>query len=291
MLERGSIRLVSRFLSRLAFRLTLYISALVVLAIIYAPFYVMITTSLKDYGEVFSSPPTFFPRVVEWGNYVNIWQIIPLARYLLNSGIISLGAVAVTMTIATPAAYAISRFSPRLRAISMNAILLSTLFSDVVLLPPLFSLILFLGLMNTYYALILVDSAWATGVVIWILTPAFINIPRDLEDCANIDGCNRFQIFTKIMLPLCVPSLIAGVILVLVWAWSDFLYAFVFIFNDALRPVTSGLYLFRGSRVDAPIYWQYLMAASAVAVAPLLVAFAILQKWFKGEITLGALKE
>ena len=195
------------------------------------------------------------------------------------------------MGIAAPAAYAISRFKPKYRATSMNLILFLHLFSDVVLLAPLFRLTVFFGLMNTYYSLIIVNAAWALGVVIWILTPAFMSVPRDLEDSASVDGCSRFQTFTRIMLPLCIPSLIAGTILVLVWTWSEFVFALTFITDDTLRPVTSGLYLFRGAYQDAPIYWNYLMAASVVAITPIVVLFAFLQKWFKGEIVLGALKE
>ena len=223
------------------------------------PLLVVAGTSLKTLGEVFQSPATLIPRAFVWHNYVDIFVRIPMARHLLNSLFIALAAVFFNIMVATPAAYAMARIQFRGRGLFGMSILVVQMFSPVIVLIPLFELMKALRLLDTYTALILVNTAITLPFSIWMLRGFFKNIPEELEDAAMIDGLSRTGMIFRIALPLTAPGLTTTAIFTFVSAWNEFIFALVLVskrthaadYHGALRlgkKQRGGVELFDGHR-------------------------------------------
>lgn len=252
------------------------------------PYVVMLITSLKSPSEVFSIPPTFFP--VEWTfkNYIDIWNVIPLGTYLLNTIGVAVGATILALFCAIPASYVLSRLQFKGKRMYMYLVLVTQMFSPIVLLVGLYRVIHWLGLMDTIWGLILVNAAFTQAFAIWLLTGYFSTIPRELEQAAWIDGCTRFKALRKVVLPLAVPGIITTVIFVFVMTWNEFVVALTIISSNEAKPLTVGIYAFFGM---FNIQWQYVFATSLIATVPVVLLFLSVDKYLVSGLTAGAVKD
>lgn len=251
------------------------------------PIFVVLSTSLKGRGEIYSSPPTWLPDKFTLENYKEIFEVYPLARFFLNSLILAFGGTILNIAITIPAAYATARLRFKGRKLVMYMLLMVQMFSPVIIIAAIFRELSIFGLLDSYLGLIIINAVFTIAFSIWMLTAYFMTIPIDLEEAAMIDGCNRFQAVTKVVLPLLGPGLAATMAYTFIWIWNEFLFALTFINRDELRPLTVGIYNFIGR---AGIDWHLITAASITAIMPVVVLFMVIEKQLIQGLTGGAVK-
>jgi multiple sugar transport system permease protein len=268
-------------------RILLSVGILVVALFTLFPFLVIVSTSLKTPGEVFRSPATFIPEVFLWRNYVEIFIEIPLLRHLLNTLIIAGASTILNIGISAPAAYAMARVSFRGKAVFGLGTLVTQMFSPVIILIPIFKVIKTLGLLDTYFALILANTAVTIPFSTWMLIGFFRSVPVELEEAATIDGLSRLQAMIKIALPLTMPGLVTTAIYTFVTAWNEFIFALVLAPNRYMQPITIALYSWEKNNV---VEWNYLMATASVATVPTVLLFLLVRKRLTAGLMAGAIK-
>mgnify|MGYP001294634242 FL=1 len=246
------------------------------------PYFVMLITSLKDKTEMYKIPPNFFPQNWTFENFIDIWTVIPLSSYLLNSLIIAVGTTVLALLCALPAAYVLARLKFSGKNLYTYIIIVTQMFSPIVLLVGLYREIQFFGLMDSLFSLILVNTAFNQAFAVWILYGYFSTIPYELEQAAWIDGCTRMQALRKIVLPNAMPGIVTAVIFVFIAAWNEFVVALTFISTETTKPLTVGIHAFFG-KYD--IQWQYLFATSLVATIPVIILFLSIEKYLIAGLT------
>lgn len=251
------------------------------------PLLVIGGTSLKTLGEVFQSPATLIPRQFIWSNYLEVFGRIPLARHLLNSLFIALAAVLFNIAVAAPAAYAMARIKFWGRGFFGMSILVVQMFSPVIVLIPLFKMMKIFHLLDTYTALILVNTAITLPFSIWMLRGFFSTIPADLEDAALIDGLSRTGMLFRIALPLTAPGLTTTAIFTFVSTWNEFIFALVLVSKREMQPITMALYAWEKNNV---VEWNFLMATAVVATVPPVLLFLLVRKRLTAGLMSGAVK-
>ena len=251
------------------------------------PFYVMLVTSLKPMSEVFTIPPTWFPKVPTLRGYVDVWRAIPLGQFFLNSLIISLGAAALTLACAIPAGYALARYRFPGRSAILYTILVTQMFSPVVVIITLFKVLTAYRMLNTYASLIVTNAAFALAFSLWMLTGFFQSVPKEIEEAARIDGCTTAQTVLKVLVPLAAPGVATTVIYTFILAWNEFIFALTFISSSRMQPLTVGLASFIGRYT---IEWNLLMAGSLLATLPVIALFLLVERHLVKGLSVGALK-
>jgi multiple sugar transport system permease protein len=260
---------------------------LILLLILLFPFFVMISTMIKSGKDVYAVPPMWIPTHVEWSNFVNAWIQADLARYFRASLIIALGATALNTLLSVPAAYAVARLRFPGRKFAMYLLLMIEMFSPVIVIISLFKVVAGFHMLDTYGALIILDALFTVAFNTWMMNGYFKTIPKDIEEAALIDGCNRVQTMTRIMLPIAVPGLVTVMIYAFIFAWNEFLFALTFISSKDKMPLTIALYNFVG---QYNTQWQYLTMAAFLALIPVLVLFYIIEKRLVAGLAGGAVK-
>jgi multiple sugar transport system permease protein len=250
------------------------------------PIYWMLISSLRGESQ-FSFPPKFFPSHPSAVSYIQIFTQKPLGTWLLNSTMVSIASTVLSIVVSAPAAFVLSRFrSVALTSFSV-AILVTQMLPATLLIIPMYFLFRTLRLLDSLSGLVLVYTAFAIPLSVWILRGFFDTIPRELEESAKIDGCTELSAFRKITLPLSLPGLAATGVFAFVLAWNDFFFAKTFINSQWKWVVTVGLSSLSGWYV---LEWQQTMAASAVFALPPAIAFLFVQRYLVGGLTGGAVK-
>jgi len=251
------------------------------------PFFVMISTSLKSDQEVFEQPPTLIPRTAEFGNYQKIWDQVSLTTYFRNSLFIGIGTAILALLLAIPAAYAMARFPFRLRQFYLFLLLVIQMFSPIVIILALFRVVATYQLLDNLWTLVVINAAFGLSYAVWLLTGYFQTIPAEIEEAAMMDGTSRLHAILAITIPLSWPGIVAAAIFTFMNAWNEFLFALTFISDEEKAPITVGLFHFIG---HFQVQWNYLMAASLVTTAIVLVLFLTVQKHLTRGLLGGALK-
>jgi len=264
-----------------------FVGMVVVVCFTLFPFLVVVGTSLKTMGEVFRSPATLIPEVAVWKNYVDVFVRIPMVRHLVNTFIIAGATTVLNIFISAPAAYAMARINFRGRGLFGLGILITQMFSPVIILIPLFKVMKTLNLLDTYFALILVNMAFVIPFSTWMLTGFFRGIPVELEEAGMIDGLSRLQAMFKIALPLTMPGLVTTSIFAFVTAWNEFIFALVLVSSREMQPITMALYSWEKNNV---VEWNYLMATATVATMPTVLLFLLVRKRLTAGLMAGAVK-
>lgn len=228
----------------------------------------------------------------KWQNYVDLWKNIDFGLYLKNSILISGLTMIFAMIMATFTAYALVRFDfPGNKSFGI-AILATQMIPAIMYLIPLFSMFKWITdttsvpVNGTYYGLIFIYTAFFVPFSIWILRSFFAAIPRELEESARIDGCNGFEVFYKIVLPLAIPGIIATGIYIFLVAWDELIFAWVLTSADTMT-IPIGIRLFVGNFQNR---YDLMMAAATVATVPVIILFFMLQKHIVKGLTAGAVK-
>ncbi len=266
-------------------RIVLTIIAAAAAAATLFPIVWMLMISLKTQREALAFPPTFiFEPILD--AYRAVWARNGFTPALLNSLIVSTLTLAVCLVVGLLAGYALSRFRFRGADSILFAALATRIFPPVALVIPYYLNMQWLGLQDSIFALVMAYVAMNTPLAIWMLKGYFDAIPPDLENCAMVDGASRWQAATRITLPLIAPGIAATSVFVFVGAWNEFLFA-ITLTSKSARTLPTVIAEFIG---DTGIEWPQIMAASTIALTPVLIATFALQRHIAKGMTAGALK-
>ncbi len=245
------------------------------------PFLWMLSTSLKDMSEVLTATPTFWPRNWRWENYTKVFTQVPFARFYLNTIIVTVGRVVGQLIFASMAGYAFARLSFPGRNFFFIMILAVMMIPGQVTLVPNYILMKYLGWLDSFKGLIIPGLFSAFGT--FLLRQFFLTLPKDLEDAAVLDGCNPFQVYYWIALPLARSALVAFGLIVALWSWNDFLWPLIITNKTQMQMLSVGMAYFRGQYVSSV---SVMMAAATVATIPMVVAFLFVQRQIIEGITM-----
>ncbi|MDQ6670745.1 MAG: carbohydrate ABC transporter permease [Chloroflexota bacterium] len=247
------------------------------------PFLWMVDTALKPQSEVMSYPPTWIPSHLAWSNFPQAFTFFPFARFLLNTVIVALGATVLQTAIAILAAYSFARLRFRGRDLLFVLYLGTLMIPQQVTIVPLFLMMRTLGWIDTFWALILPSAFHALGV--FLLRQFFMTIPKELEESAFMDGAGRLRILWQVILPLSRPALATLVLFTFIREWNSFLWPLIATASQDMRTVSVGLTLFVGQYGTE---WHLMMAAATVTLLPVLLVFAVAQRYYiEGIATTG----
>ncbi len=268
----------------------IYICIAIFMTFILLPFFEMFRTSLSPMSHLFHAPYELWTSEFSFQAYSDMWVKVPLlGRYIWNSIYIASMVTAITMIFVVPAAYAYARLDFPFKSQSLSIFLSVNMFAGAVLLIPLYRVMRTLGLLNTYWAMIVPGIAFLIPTGIWLLRGYLEKIPKELEEAAYIDGASRMYTLRRVVLPLAVPGLVVVGVSVFIGAYSQ-QYLFAVTFNQVpeLQPLPAGLNQFIGYQ---SVEWNQMMAAALTGVLPVMVVFLFLQKYLVAGLTAGAVKE
>ena len=253
------------------------------------PFYQLVTAT-KGSAEISSQAtipwlPSFHPT---FANLDALWNHTDFPIYLKNSALVTVLVVIITMLIAVPAAFSLGRMKFWGSGILATGVFLTYLVPDSLLFLPLFKVVGALGLLNSYWALVLVYPTLTVPFCTWIMIGYFQSIPKELDEAALIDGANHVQMLFKIFIPVALPGLIAATIFAFTVSWAAFVYPMAFIYSSDQMVLTAGTVT---TLVKGDVYqWGMIMTAALIAAAPPLVLSAFLMDYYIAGLTAGATK-
>jgi len=254
------------------------------------PFIWMISTSFKEAIEVFTEDPlnwkTWIPRNFVWQNYLEVFKVLPFLRFYFNSIVVAVCVTLGVVVSSSLAGYAFSRLNFVGRDKIFFAYLATMMIPGAVVIIPVFILMRYLGWIDSYKALIIPAMFTAYGT--FMLRQFFMTLPKDLEDAAKIDGCGFFGIFCKIILPLSKPALATLTVFTFIGNWQSLLWPLLVTNSIKMFTVPIGLAYFQSQYYL--VNWTLLMAASAMAIVPIIIIFLFAQKFFIEGIKLEGIK-
>jgi multiple sugar transport system permease protein len=267
-------------------RWTLFSLAIVVVFLF--PIYWMAATSFKAPADIFAYPPHLIPKSVHFDAWTGrIFGDPQIMRYVLNSTIIAVGVMVLTLLLAAPTAYALAHLPIRGKSVLMMINLSALMFPAIMLATPLFVIFNRLELTDSYLGLILANTTVSLPFCIILLRPFFLSIPSELTEAAEIDGCGRFSAFVRVILPIAKPGLFTAATFSFLFGWGDLIFALTMTNEDSIRPVTAGLWSFLGANTRD---WAGAMAFSTLAILPPLVMFLTAQRHIVAGLTAGGVK-
>jgi multiple sugar transport system permease protein len=272
---------------RAARRAALSCAGLALALLVLAPYVVMVCTAVKPEDELRTTPPRLTP--VEWrpGNFLEVLGDPSFRAWLRASLVVALTSTAIVVLAATPAAYYTARHRFPGRSTFLLIVLITQMFSPTALVVGLYRQFFELGLVDTYAALILTNAAFNLAFAIWILRAFFASIPREIEEAAAVDGCGRLRTLVQVVLPLSLPAIVTAVIFAFIAAWNEYIVALTLMTDPARKPLTVGITSYVTAYVQ---HWNHLFAASVIAIVPVVVLFAVIERHLVGGLTAGSVK-
>lgn len=271
----------------------LYIILTLLAIISVGPFLWLLSTAVKSpEASIFQFPPQFIPENPTFANFIGVWKQIPFVAYIFNSFIVSFFIVLLNLILSSLAAYPLARMNFKGRKIIFFAVLATIMIPFQVIMVPVYLMVLRLNLVDAYsdiagYAgLILPFAVNAFGI--FFMRQAFLAIPRELEEAAIMDGCNVFDIWLKIFLPLVKPALATLAIFTFAGAWSEFLWPSIVLSKQEMYTLPVGLNHLQGV---FSANWRYIAAGAIISMIPILIFFLALQRYFISGAMQGAVKE
>ncbi len=252
------------------------------------PFWAMVNLSFCDNADFFANPGRVVQLDLTLENYARLFADIPIFRYFLNSLLVATVATMGQVVVSALAGYAFARFSFRGRDVVFFLILVTMMVPPQVNIIPLFFLMRELHLINTYWALIL--PAMFGGFGIFMMRQYFLSFPKDLEEAARIDGCNYFQTFVRVVMPLALPIVATLGIFTFVTTWNSFMWPLISTNTEAMRTLPVGLAIYKGSFRELT-QWGELLACATICTIPVVGVFILGKKYFINDILLGGVKE
>ena len=261
--------------------------ALTVFAV--APFVWVLLASFKTRAELYTTPIVYLPASWSATNYVEAWtsKLTPFSRFFANSLWVSSVTMVATTVISILAGYALARFRFAGRQTFLLIFLATQMFPAVLLIAPLLSQWYALGLVDTYQALIYSNFSFTVPFTVWMLVGYFESIPKELEESAMLDGCNRFGALCRVVLPLAAPGVAATAIFAFVASWSELLFAITFTSQTEMRTLSAGLLYMVG---QYEIQWGQLSAGVIISTVPVAILFTYLQRHLIQGLSAGAVK-
>ena len=266
-------------------RVLIYVMLTVLTAIIFVPFFWMVSSSLKQNNEVFSIPVQWIPSEFVWQNYVDIWTRIPMLTYLKNSLFLSVTITILQVLTGSFAAYGFSKMHFKGRDVLFVAYIATIAVPWQAYMIPQYIMMQNAGLVNTHLSIILLQAFGAFGV--FLMRQYYLTIPDELSEAARIDGLNEYAIWWRIILPLTKPALASLALLTFVSTWNDYMGPFIYLTSNDLWTVQLGLRSFVG-QYDAE--YALIMAGSVVSVIPIVLIFLLGQRYFIQGIATSGMK-
>jgi len=263
------------------------LAVVVALGIAIFPIYWMLVTALTSNADLFAPTPRLIPDLSQLGVFGTALADGKAPVWLLNSLIIAVGTMVVSITLGLPLGYALSRFSFRGKVIVTVILLFTQMLPEALMVVPLFSLFRRFGLLDSLLGLILANSAFVLPIVALVLKGAIDGIPRELEEAARVDGARPLGVLLRINLPLIAPSIAATAVIAFFHAWNEYVFAVTFIFTPGMQPASVGIANFIGE-LGTPI--QTVMAVALMFTLPAVIFYLFAQKYVVAGMTAGAVK-
>ncbi|MFN8490185.1 MAG: carbohydrate ABC transporter permease [Caldilineaceae bacterium] len=272
---------------RTLYRFCTYLLLVVLLFWLLFPIYWIFIVSIKPGSLLFTWPPTYIPIPPTLGNYSEAIKTRPLIPTMTNSLIVMVVSTATSVLIASLAAFALARYRFRGREVLRYGILFIRMLPAMIIAIPLFVQFQRIGLFDSLLSLIIVYTAFNLPFNVWMLTGFLEEVPRELEDAARIDGCNAWQLYSTIFMPLVAPGLVASIIFCMLLAWNEFQFALILTYtlkSQTLPIVVAGMWNDRG------IYFGQMAASGMITILPVLALGLFIQRYLVQGLTAGAVK-
>lgn len=266
-------------------RVLLYIVLILIAVIMVVPFLWMLSTSLKTQYDAVKIPPVWIPDPPQWENYVRLFTEQPMFQFMLNTIKIVFFVVLGQLFFSSLAAYSFARISFKGRNVVFFFYIATLMVPGQVTMIPTYLMFAKAGLTDNHLALILPAFFSAFGV--FLLRQFFMSLPRELEEAAEIDGCNPFMTYWRIMLPLVVPAMLTLGVFTLMNTWNDYMGPLIYLSSPEKYTMTLGIAYFKGVYTTQ---WNLVMAGSIVSVMPILIAYLCAQKYFIEGIAFSGVK-
>ncbi|MGN6598492.1 MAG: carbohydrate ABC transporter permease [Actinomycetes bacterium] len=261
--------------------LVLMLGALVMVA----PFVLEVVTSVKTFAQATHTPPSLIPRPFHWSNYSTVFESLPFGRQLVNTVVMTLARTLGQVLLCSAAGFAFARLEFRGRGLLFGLFLSVLMVPSQLFLLPNYQIMQHLGLLNSITALWLPGIFSAFGT--FLMRQFFMQLPRELEEAARLDGANPFQVYWWVMLPLAAPALTALGILTAIWSWNDLLWPLIVNTDPSKMPVSAGLAALQGEHLTN---YPVLMAGSLLASIPMIALFVVFQRQVLQGIAFTGLK-
>ncbi|MGW6054252.1 carbohydrate ABC transporter permease [Streptomyces sp. NPDC055189] len=258
-------------------------AGVLILGVMLFPLYWMLNTALQPASGLLEVAPV--PHDVDLSGFTS--AIREQGGHLLTSLAVAFGAVAICLAIAAPAAYGLAQFRVRGTRTIVFGTLITQMVPGIVIANALYSAYVDLGLVNSYFGLMLADASLGIPFAIVLMRSFMISIPREVIEAAEVDGAGRLRTFVQVVLPMSRNSLITAGLFSFLYAWSDFMFALTLNTTDDVKPVTLGIYQYIGAHVGD---WGSVMAASVLSAIPAAVLLVLAQKYIAAGITGGSVK-
>ena len=265
--------------------ITAYLVSFIAIGVTILPITWLFLLSIKSKGETFTKPPKWlFDPTAQ--NYIDLWDNDLFKDTFFNSIFITLISIALSITIALFAAYALKRYQIRFKTAFMQWLLLAYMLPEFLFVLPMFTIYQTIGLYDTYLGMAIIYQVHVLPFSIWMLRSFLEEIPKEIDDAAIIDGCGPLQAIFRIYLPLIIPGIVATAILNGIWVWNELAIALGLTFFDA-QPITVGVASFRGY---ASIDWGGMTGSAIISMIPMVLFAAFAQKHIVKGLTLGSVK-
>ena len=276
MIKENNIKLI--FLS---------LSLLLIILIFFFPFFWIITSSFKSPEEIIATSTTIIPRSFTLEHYNKILFNSDFFIYLKNSLIVSFSSMIISIILSVSAAYGLHKLKFYGNKFVEYSLLVTYAFPGVILLVPIYLLFAKVNLLNSYFALIIVNVLFATPFAVWMLKAFFKLIPDEIEEAAYIDGASRYVVISRIIVPLAAPGIASVAIFCFIISWTEYLFASILISGDDLKTLPVGL---AGIVGQYQIDWGFLLSGAVLASLPVILLFVFIGRYFVSGLTEGAVK-
>lgn len=271
----------------LSARISITVSVIVLLVLVIAPFYWIFSSSIRTTQEILSPTPSFLPQTYTLQHYDKLLASSNFPRYLLNSAVVAVLTMIITVVLSVMASYAIYRLEFPGRRWLVRVILATYIFPGILLLIPLYGMLSQLKLIDSLWALVIINVTFASPFAVWMLQAFFQAIPYEVEEAAALDGASRVTIILRIFLPLTAPGIASIAIYAFISAWTEYMFASVMILSDANRTLPVGL---AGIIGQYQVDWGLLLAGATITTLPVLILFSFVGRSFIEGLTAGATK-
>ncbi|GAA2135594.1 carbohydrate ABC transporter permease [Kitasatospora kazusensis] len=254
-------------------------------ALFLLPYLEMVVTALRPADEL--RDPTYLPTHFAWSNLVDVWRDSTLGTNLRVTLLVAGGSTLLVLLVALPAAYYTARMTFRGRKAFLLLVLVTQMFQPTSLLVGLYREFYQFDMLNSVWTLIVCNAAFNLAFAIWILTAYISSIPVELEEAAQIDGLGRLGALRRVTIPLAMPGIVTAVIFTFISAWNEFVMGLRLTTVPSSQPLTVGINNFIGNYT---VQWNYLFAGSVVAILPVVVLFAFIERQVVSGLTAGSVK-
>ena len=261
-----------------------YLAATLVVVLFLFPVYWLFMISFKTPAEIFAHPPVWWPESIQFANYAVLFRDGDVVS-VWNSLVIAGASTAIAMLFGTMCAYSIARFRTGGNLFA-EWMLSNRMIPPIVIVFPVFLLYVQFGLVDTYLGLVLLYTAFNLPYVVWMMRGYIQEIPLELEESALVDGCTRWQVFTRVVWPMARSGLFATAVFTFVFAWNEFIFALV-LTRSAVTTFPVQVTHYFGGQSN---FWAKIAAMSVLGTVPIFIAVAFLQRYLVRGISLGAVK-